>query len=85
MKKKRKEPDYLFSKDLRDKLSTLGDMDVAQALCDERFWRALCEHAGLDFDKISEEAKEKGPSRPLTPDDFGPLMETLKNSLGKEP
>lgn len=49
------QPDgHLFSKGLRDALSSFGDMDVRDAVKSPAFLKALCNHAGMSDEKFDE-------------------------------
>ncbi len=39
---------FLFSKDLREKMSKFGNMDVREALKSPAFFDELLDHAGMD-------------------------------------
>lgn len=39
---------FLFSKELRDRMAKFGDMDVSEALSNPDFFDALLDHAGMD-------------------------------------
>ena len=50
--------DFLFSKELRDKLEQFGNMDVGEAIASPQFFEVLFEHAGIDK-KAQNEIWEK--------------------------
>ena len=39
--------DFLFSKELRDRMEKFKDMDVGEAIASSVFYEALLDHAGL--------------------------------------
>jgi hypothetical protein len=43
-----KEKDFLFSKELRDRMKGFGGMDVREAITRPDFYEALLDHAGLN-------------------------------------
>jgi hypothetical protein len=40
--------DFLFSKELRERMAKFGDMDVGEAIQSPAFFEALLDHAGMD-------------------------------------
>ncbi len=84
MKRKKNNPNQLFSDELLDRMKPLHDMDISEALCDSRFWKALCEHSGIDFEELSKKALADIPEserKPLTPDDFGGLLKIIEEGM----
>ncbi len=49
-----KDEEYLFSKELRDKLQPFSQMDVRDCLANEDFLRTLCKHAGMSDERFNE-------------------------------
>lgn len=47
------EDKHLFSKELRDALSSFGKMDVKDALRSPEFLKALCDHAGMSEEEFN--------------------------------
>lgn len=59
---KYKEDKYLFSKELRERMSKFGDRDVSDCLRDRSFYDALLDHAGYtekEKDKVWNEINKK--------------------------
>lgn len=60
MKDNPNEDGMLFSKDLRDRISKFGDMDVTDALKNPDFWKELCAHAGMSEEEIERITNLRG-------------------------
>ncbi len=53
------EDDYIFSEELREKLSKFSSMNISDALQSKEFLTALCEYGGLDKETIDDVFKEE--------------------------
>lgn len=83
-KRKRHKHESLFSKELQERLEPIKHMDVSDALLDKRFWRAMCEHAGLDFDALEAKCKEDPnySPKPMTREDFPAMLQQMETLMG---
>lgn len=54
------EEEYIFSKELREKMEKFGEMDVSEALASPDFFEAIMEHAGIDREKRNAIWKKVG-------------------------
>lgn len=57
MKDNPNEDGKLFSKELRERMSKFGDMDVTDSLKNKDFWKEMCAHAGMseeEFERIGK-------------------------------
>lgn len=52
--------DFLFSKELRDRMDKFGDMDVKDAITSPDFFNELMLHAGMNLNEIKDMWKKVG-------------------------
>ena len=55
-----KEDDFLFSKELRDRLSKFENVNISELITKPEFYIELCKHVGMDLEETKDMFRKVG-------------------------